>query len=187
MLSSSLIWRLTSYRTLRIWTLDDPHRQKQVIKARTKQGRRNPVNSCCFTRDGQYFAGACKVGNARLSALASSLTKLCVFQDGSIHLWKSKGPYVSIPNNLNHQVISSSVLLKAPVILQSPNSLTYELLIELYPENCKVVLTDSCLLLFCRSDQACHSLQLTVMAARLPVFSLDMTARHLCHVVGMTQ
>jgi WD40 repeat protein len=60
--------------TLRIWTLDDPDRQKQVIKARTKQGRRIPVNTCCFTRDGQYFAGAC--------------------QDGSIHLWKSNGPYI---------------------------------------------------------------------------------------------
>ncbi|XP_065834723.1 WD repeat-containing protein 70-like [Oscarella lobularis] len=63
--------------TLRLWGVQyhaDRKRNIHTIKARNRQGRKIPVTACCYSKDGQLLAGACK--------------------DGGIYVWKSKGPYV---------------------------------------------------------------------------------------------
>ncbi|XP_019859155.1 PREDICTED: WD repeat-containing protein 70-like [Amphimedon queenslandica] len=61
--------------TVRVWEVEEAaKKQKHVIKSRSKQGKKTPIITCTYSRDGKYIAGA--------------------GVDGSIAMWKGDGPYV---------------------------------------------------------------------------------------------
>lgn len=83
--------------TIRVWDVEEASKkQLHVIKSRSKQGthththtrlatmyiviiligKKTPILTCCYSKDGKYVAGA--------------------QGDGSIALWKGDGPYVSV-------------------------------------------------------------------------------------------
>ena len=67
---------ISSDSTLRLWDVNEPERQLNVVKGRDKQGRKSAVSTCAFSRDGKMIAAG--------------------LVDGSIQLWKSNGPFVSV-------------------------------------------------------------------------------------------
>jgi WD40 repeat protein len=57
--------------TIRVWDINEEKKQLHVIKSRTKQGKKSPLTTCTYSKDGKYIAGA--------------------QLDGSILLWKTVG------------------------------------------------------------------------------------------------
>ncbi|KAI8100192.1 WD40-repeat-containing domain protein [Halteromyces radiatus] len=61
--------------TIRIWDVDQKRKQKQVIAYKSRErGGRSPATALAYTHDTKLIAGA--------------------FQDGSINLWSSNGPFI---------------------------------------------------------------------------------------------
>ncbi|XP_032220941.2 WD repeat-containing protein 70 isoform X2 [Nematostella vectensis] len=60
--------------TVRIWDVNSPKKNKNVIKTKNKQGKKTIPTRCCFSRDGKLIVAAC--------------------QDGSIQAWDTKRMFV---------------------------------------------------------------------------------------------
>jgi WD40 repeat protein len=61
--------------TLRIWDVDKKRKQKEVIAYKSRErGGRSPATALAYTHDSKLIAGA--------------------FQDGTINLWSSNGPFI---------------------------------------------------------------------------------------------
>ncbi|GAB1299229.1 WD repeat-containing protein 70 [Apodemus speciosus] len=61
---------VSSDRTVRLWEVENPKKQKSVFKPRTMQGKKVIPTTCTYSRDGNLVAAAC--------------------QDGSIQIWDRK-------------------------------------------------------------------------------------------------
>ncbi|KAI8069543.1 WD40-repeat-containing domain protein [Gongronella butleri] len=81
--------------TVRVWNIDQPRKQKDVIMFKSKErGGRSPATALSYTHDAALLAAA--------------------YQDGTIQLWDPKGPFVrpsvAIPEAHQKQSETSSLL-----------------------------------------------------------------------------
>lgn len=81
--------------TIRIWDVDRKRKQKSVIVHKSRErGGRSPATTVAYSTDAKWIAGA--------------------FQDGSLHLWPSNGPFLrpsfSIPEAHQKSTETSSIL-----------------------------------------------------------------------------